>query len=331
MQLVCPAGSLPALKAAVREGADAIYVGFRDDTNARHFAGLNLDEQQLDSGLQLIRQHGRKLYVAVNTYAQPGGWQRWQRAVDRAADLGVDALIAADPGVLAYASQRHPDLNLHLSVQGSATNAAALSFYQQRYNIRRAVLPRVLSLAQVRVLAEKTTVALEVFAFGSLCIMAEGRCHLSSYLTGESPNLCGVCSPAKAVRWQEEADGLSARLNGVLIDRYGLAESAGYPTLCKGRFLVNGQRFHALEEPTSLNTLDLIPQLAEIGIRAVKIEGRQRSPAYVEQVTRVWRAALDSHARAPQQFVVRPDWNAALQSVSEGSQTTLGAYHRAWQ
>lgn len=331
MQLVCPAGSLPALKAAVREGADAIYVGFRDDTNARHFAGLNLDEQQLDSGLQLIRQHGRKLYVAVNTYAQPGGWQRWQRAVDRAADLGVDALIAADAGVLAYASQRHPDLNLHLSVQGSATNAAALSFYQQRYNIRRAVLPRVLSLAQVRVLAEKTTVALEVFAFGSLCIMAEGRCHLSSYLTGESPNLCGVCSPAKAVRWQEEADGLSARLNGVLIDRYGLTESAGYPTLCKGRFLVNGQRFHALEEPTSLNTLDLIPQLAEIGIRAVKIEGRQRSPAYVEQVTRVWRAALDSHARAPQQFVVRPDWNAALQSVSEGSQTTLGAYHRAWQ
>ena len=331
MQLVCPAGSLPALKAAVREGADAIYVGFRDDTNARHFAGLNLDEQQLDSGLQLIRQHGRKLYVAVNTYAQPGGWQRWQRAVDRAADLGVDALIAADPGVLAYASQRHPDLNLHLSVQGSATNAAALSFYQQRYNIRRAVLPRVLSLAQVRVLAEKTAVALEVFAFGSLCIMAEGRCHLSSYLTGESPNLCGVCSPAKAVRWQEEADGLSARLNGVLIDRYGLTESAGYPTLCKGRFLVNGQRFHALEEPTSLNTLDLIPQLAEIGIRAVKIEGRQRSPAYVEQVTRVWRAALDSHARAPQQFVVRPDWNAALQSMSEGSQTTLGAYHRAWQ
>ena len=331
MQLVCPAGSLPALKAAVREGADAIYVGFRDDTNARHFAGLNLDEQQLDSGLQLIRQHGRKLYVAVNTYAQPGGWQRWQRAVDRAADLGVDALIAADPGVLAYASQRHPDLNLHLSVQGSATNAAALSFYQQRYNIRRAVLPRVLSLAQVRVLAEKTTVALEVFAFGSLCIMAEGRCHLSSYLTGESPNLCGVCSPAKAVRWQEEADGLSARLNGVLIDRYGLAESAGYPTLCKGRFLVNGQRFHALEEPTSLNTLDLIPQLAEIGIRAVKIEGRQRSPAYVEQVTRVWRAALDSYRLRPQAYRVEPQWRGVLDGLSEGSQTTLGAYHRAWQ
>ncbi|MEK8082277.1 ubiquinone anaerobic biosynthesis protein UbiU [Pseudomonas sp. XK-1] len=331
MQLVCPAGSLPALKAAVRQGADAVYVGFRDDTNARHFSGLNLDDKQLDSGLQLIREQGRQLYIAVNTYAQPDGWARWQRAVDQAAALGVDALIAADPGVLAYASRRHPDLNLHLSVQGSATNAAALALYQQRYGIRRAVLPRVLSLAQVRQVAEKSPVPIEVFAFGSLCIMAEGRCHLSSYLTGESPNLCGVCSPAKAVRWQEDAEGLSSRLNGVLIDRYGKDESAGYPTLCKGRFLVNGKRFHALEEPTSLNTLDLIPQLAAIGVTAVKIEGRQRSPAYVEQVTRVWRSALDAYAHAPQTYAVQPQWRSALDSLSEGSQTTLGAYHRSWQ
>ncbi|WP_324734399.1 ubiquinone anaerobic biosynthesis protein UbiU [Pseudomonas paeninsulae] len=331
MQLVCPAGSLPALKAAVRQGADAVYVGFRNDTNARHFSGLNLDDKQLESGLQLIRQHGRQLYIAVNTYAQPDGWARWQRAVDQAAALGVDALIAADPGVLAYASRRHPSLNLHLSVQGSATNAAALTLYQQRYGIRRAVLPRVLSLAQVRQVAEKSPVPIEVFAFGSLCIMAEGRCHLSSYLTGESPNLCGVCSPAKAVRWQEDAEGLTSRLNGVLIDRYGKDEPAGYPTLCKGRFLVGGQRFHALEEPTSLNTLDLIPQLAAIGVTAVKIEGRQRSPAYVEQVTRVWRSALDAYTRAPENFTVQPQWRSALDSLSEGSQTTLGAYHRSWQ
>jgi O2-independent ubiquinone biosynthesis protein UbiU len=331
MQLVCPAGSLPALKAAVRQGADAVYVGFRNDTNARHFSGLNLDDKQLESGLQLIRDQCRQLYIAVNTYAQPDGWTRWQRAVDQAAALGVDALIAADPGVLAYASRRHPGLNLHLSVQGSATNAAALALYQQRYGIRRAVLPRVLSLAQVRQVAEKSPVPIEVFAFGSLCIMAEGRCHLSSYLTGESPNLCGVCSPAKAVRWQEDAEGLSSRLNGVLIDRYGKDESAGYPTLCKGRFLVGGQRFHALEEPTSLNTLDLIPQLAAIGVTAVKIEGRQRSPAYVEQVTRVWRSALDAYDRAPQTFTVQPQWRSALDSLSEGSQTTLGAYHRSWQ
>ncbi|MDY0249214.1 MAG: peptidase U32 family protein [Pseudomonas sp.] len=331
MQLVCPAGSLPALKAAVRQGADAVYVGFRDDTNARHFAGLNLDDKQLENGVAFAQQHNKHVYIAVNTYAQPDGWQRWQRAVDQAADLGVNALIAADPGVLAYASKQHPQLNLHLSVQGSATNAAALAFYQDRYNIKRAVLPRVLSLAQVKHVASQSPVPIEVFAFGSLCIMAEGRCHLSSYLTGESPNLCGVCSPAKAVRWSNEEGELTSRLNEVLIDRYSEGESAGYPTLCKGRFMVNGQRFHALEEPTSLDTMDLIPELSKIGVSAVKIEGRQRSPAYVEQVTRVWRAALDSYNKAPEQYKVEPVWRQTLAGLSEGSQTTLGAYHRAWQ
>lgn len=331
MQLVCPAGSLPALKAAVRQGADAVYVGFRDDTNARHFAGLNLDDKQLENGVAFAHQHNKHIYIAVNTYAQPDGWNRWQRAVDQASDLGVNALIAADPGVLAYATKHHPHLHLHLSVQGSATNAAALAFYQERYNIKRAVLPRVLSLAQVKHVASQSPVPIEVFAFGSLCIMAEGRCHLSSYLTGESPNLCGVCSPAKAVRWSNENGELTSRLNEVLIDRYSEGESAGYPTLCKGRFMVNGQRFHALEEPTSLDTMDLIPELTKIGVSAVKIEGRQRSPAYVEQVTRVWRAALDSHRQAPEQYKVEPIWRQTLAGLSEGSQTTLGAYHRAWQ
>lgn len=331
MQLVCPAGSLPALKSALAQGADAIYTGFRDDTNARHFAGLNFTDRQLQSGLELVRKQGRQLYIAVNTYALPDGWERWRRAVDQAADLGVDALIAADPGVLAYASRHHPQLNLHLSVQGSATSAAALSFYHDHYGIRRAVLPRVLSLNQVRQVAQASPVPVEVFAFGSLCIMAEGRCHLSSYVTGQSPNLCGVCSPASAVRWNQEPEALSVRLNEVLIDRYVDGESAAYPTLCKGRFLVNGQRFHALEEPTSLNTLDLIPQLSAIGVAAVKIEGRQRSPAYVERVTGVWRQALDRFAHRPEHFVVDPAWERALAGMSEGSQTTLGAYHRAWQ
>jgi putative protease len=308
-----------------------VYTGFRDDTNARHFAGLNFSDKHLESGLRLIRAKGRQLYIAVNTYALPDGWLRWKRAVDQAADLGVDALIAADLGVLAYASRVHPNLNLHLSVQGSATSAAALDFYHQQYGIRRAVLPRVLSLNQVRQVAAASPVPVEVFAFGSLCIMAEGRCHLSSYVTGQSPNLCGVCSPASAVRWSQEPEVLVSRLNEVLIDRYADGEPAGYPTLCKGRFMVNGKRFHALEEPTSLNTLDVIPQLIAMGVTAVKIEGRQRSPSYVEQVTDVWRQALDRYAHSPSSYVVDESWNRMLDKLSEGSQTTLGAYHRPWQ
>ncbi len=331
MELVCPAGSLPALKVAVDNGADAVYIGFRDDTNARHFSGLNFNDRKAQKALDYARSKGVKIFVAINTYPQPSGWKRWRQAVDNAASLGVDSLIVADMGVLAYASDTHPDLPLHLSVQGSATNAEALSFYYRQFGIRRAVLPRVLSLDQVRYVAETSPVDLEVFGFGSLCIMAEGRCYLSSYVTDESPNTPGACSPAKDVRWAETSNGRESRLNGVLIDRYQEGENAGYPTLCKGRFEVEGNVFNALEEPTSLNTLQLIPQLTEVGIKAIKLEGRQRSPAYVEQVVRVWRQALDSHHQNPNGFAPTKDWNEALDAVSEGSQTTLGAYHRSWQ
>lgn len=330
MELVCPAGSFPALKAAVDGGADTVYFGFRDKTNARQFAGLNFDRRKAEKGIDYARSRGVKVLCAINTYPQPEGWETWRAAVDMAADLQVDALIAADMGVLGYAAGRHPDLRLHLSVQGSATNYEALRYYQQQFGIQRAVLPRVLSLAQVEHLAAHSPVELEVFAFGSLCIMLEGRCYLSSYLTDESPNTCGACSPAKAVRWQETPQGLESRLNEVLIDRYSADEKAGYPTLCKGRFEVEGQVYHAMEEPTSLNTLDLIPELQRIGIKAVKIEGRQRSPAYVARVTRIWREALDA-ARTPADFIIRPEWNESLNELSEGATTTIGAYHRNWQ
>jgi collagenase-like PrtC family protease len=216
-------------------------------------------------------------------------------------------------------------------VQGSATNYEAINFYHGHFGIRRAVLPRVLSFSQVEELAAGTPVELELFGFGGLCVMVEGRCSLSSYVTGESPNNCGVCSPPKAVRWQKTARGLESRLNGVLIDRYADDENAGYPTLCKGRFEVEGETYYTMEEPTSLNTLELLPELLRIKVRGLKIEGRQRSPAYVGQVTRVWREAIDQCMKNPQGFSVRPTWTAELGKISEGQQHTLGAYHRPWK
>ncbi|HEX5754888.1 MAG TPA: peptidase U32 family protein, partial [Arenimonas sp.] len=253
MQLVCPAGNLPALKTAVDAGADAVYAGFRDQTNARAFPGLNFSEDDLRSGIAYAHARGRKVYLALNTYPESSRLGLWQGAVDRAADLDCDAIIAAEIAVLDYASRKHPALARHLSVQGSATTQAALRYHFERFGINRAVLPRVLSLQQVERLCETSPVPLEVFAFGSLCIMVEGRCQLSSYVTGASPNRHGVCSPAKFVRWDEHADGSrSVRLNGVLMDEYAPAEPAAYPTVCKGRFAVGGEIFHALEEPTSL-------------------------------------------------------------------------------
>ena len=331
MQLVCPAGNLPSLKAAIDAGADVVYLGFRDETNARNFAGLNFDDRRLAEGLKYVRDRGREVYLALNTYPSPQGWPRWQAAVDRAAELGVDALIAADLGVLDYAARSHPQLNLHLSVQGSATNYEALKFYHEQFGIRRAVLPRVLSMSQVEHLIEHSPVEIEVFGFGSLCIMVEGRCLLSSYAAGQSPNTHGCCSPAGEVRYEETAEGLETRLGGVLVDRVGKGEPAGYPTICKGRYEAMGRSYYALEEPTSLNTLDLLPRLQAAGVVAIKIEGRQRSPAYVRQVTGVWRQAIDACRADPDNFRPRAGWMQTLGGVSEGQQTTLGAYHRTWQ
>ncbi len=177
--------------------------------------------------------------------------------MDQAAAYGVNALILADIGVLDYASSTWPDLRLHLSVQASVTSAEGISFYHENFGIRRVVLPRVLSVSQVAHVITQSPVPVEVFGFGSLCVMVEGRCLLSSYATGRSPNTYGACSPASHVRWEETGDGTNTRLNGVLIDHYGEGEKAGYPTLCKGRFQVGEHTFYALEEPTSLNTLSI--------------------------------------------------------------------------
>jgi putative protease len=331
IELVCPAGSLPALRNAVDNGADCVYLGFRDATNARNFAGLNFDDKAIAQGIRYAHDAGAKVLLALNTYPQADNVALWRGAVDRAADVGIDALIMADPALMGYAASRYPKLRLHLSVQASATNYDAINFYHEQFGIARAVLPRVLSLTQVEQLIANTPVEIEVFAFGSLCVMVEGRCSLSSYCTGESPNTHGVCSPAKAVRWFEGRQGLEARLNGVLIDRYADGENASYPTLCKGRFEVDGEEYYAIEEPTSLNTIELLPELLRMGVRAVKIEGRQRSPAYVAQVTRVWREAIDSACEAGGRYAVKPAWMAALDAVAEGQQHTLGAYHRKWK
>ncbi len=331
-ELVCPAGSLPALKAAVDNGASCIYLGLRDATNARNFAGLNFDDAAIATGIQYAHARGCKVFMALNTYPQASKPGLWRTALDKAADLGVDAVILADPGLMQYAALHHPRLRLHLSVQGSATNFDAINFYREQFGVVRAVLPRVLSLTQVQQVIEKTPVEIEVFGFGSLCVMVEGRCALSSYVTGESPNTHGVCSPAKAVRWQQTSEGLESRLNGVLIDRYADGENAGYPTLCKGRFDVgDDENYYAIEEPTSLNTLELLPQLMKMGVRAIKIEGRQRSPAYVAQVTKTWREAIDHCTANPHRYAPKPAWMASLDKVAEGQQHTLGAYHRPWK
>lgn len=331
MELLCPAGNLPALKAAVDNGADAVYVGLNDATNARHFKGLNFTPARLKQGIDYAHQHGCHVHVAINTFAHPGQEQSWFRALNIAAEAQADAFILADITLLDYATRHIPEIARHVSVQASATHAAAIRFYQRNFAVTRAVLPRVLSMKQVHQLANEVNIELEVFGFGSLCIMSEGRCYLSSYVTGESPNTVGACSPAKFVRWENQGESMNTRLNGLLIDHFEAGEKTGYPTLCKGRFCTEDATYHVIEEPTSLNTMALLPELEQAGIAAIKIEGRQRSPAYVAAVTRYWRQALTQYHTGGTQWQPAANIQQGLAELSEGTQTTLGPYHRSWQ
>jgi len=322
VELICPAGTPAAYRDAVEAGANSIYCGFRNETNARNFPGLNFDRDELGEAIALGKQRGVKTLVAINTFMRAGSEAIWTAAVDDAVALGAHALILADLGLLAYAAERHPGQRLHLSVQAAASNAEYIQFLVEAFGISRAVLPRVLTIAEVAAISGKVGCETEVFVFGGLCVMEEGRCSLSSYATGRSPNMQGVCSPASHVRYRQVGDEMVSELGAFTINRFPKGEAAGYPTLCKGRFVVDGEDGYIFEDPASLDVLSQVEQLRAAGVTALKIEGRQRGRAYVAQVIREIRRVLDDAGAGA---------SDALLKLSEGQRTTTGSYDKRWR
>ena len=325
LELVCPAGTPAALRAAIEAGADTVYCGFRDATNARNYPGLNFDRAEMADGIRFAHAHGRKVLVAINTFPRPDETGIWCRAVDDAAALGADAVILADIGVMDYACRKHPGLRLHLSVQAGASNTLSLDYYRENFAIQRAVLPRVLAVQEIAALVARMQMEAEVFAFGSLGTMAEGRCILSSYLTGKSPSSDGVCAPAEHVTYAEQDGEMRVLLGGVTMNCFGPGEPASYPTPCKARWVTRGRASYIFDEPVGLNAMDILPQLKQAGVTALKIEGRQRSKAYVTQIVSAFRAALDALAAGA------PLPPVALGGLVEGHKETLGAYRKGWR
>ncbi len=135
----------------------------------------------------------------------------------------------------------------------------------------------------------------------------------------------GVCSPACDVRYQQTEAELISRLGEFAIDSFGPTQTAGYPTICKGRYEVRGERLYLFEEPTSLSAFSILPRLAAAGVTAIKIEGRQRGKAYVMQVVSSFRRALDAMSSR------RPLPDNTLHTLAEGGHETTGAYGRRWR
>ena len=327
-ELVCPAGTPAGLRTAVDAGADAVYCGFQGPTNARNFPGLNFTLSEMADAVSYAHAHGSKVLAAINSFPTAGRTNIWKQAIDDAASIGVDAVIIADIGMAEYMSKTHPRQRIHLSVQAGASSPEAINFYCRRFDIKRVVLPRILTVQEIKKLHDEIACEIEAFVFGNIGMMAEGRCLLTNYVTGLSTNMDGVCSPASHVHYEEDEDNnLKTRLGEFAIDCIGCDEHAGYPTICKGRYNVSHrQDYYAFEEPVSLNLTHLLPELMRAGVTALKIEGRQRSRAYVKAVVSAFREAVDAYSQGGE-----PDISDLL-ALTEGHRETQGAFRsKTWR
>jgi putative protease len=292
-------------------------------TNARNFPGLNFTLAEVEQSIGYAHARGAKLLLAVNTFPQAGKFDIWRAAIDAAAALRVDAVIVADIGVADYAARAYPNLRLHLSVQAGASSPEAIRFYCEAFGIKRVVLPRMLTVAEISELHSQIPCEIEAFVFGNIGMMAEGRCSLTNYVTGSSTNMHGICSPAADVHYEEDVErNLTTRLGQYMIDCFARGESAGYTTICKGRYLCGAQTngYYAFEEPVSLNLSALLPDLMRAGVTALKIEGRQRSRAYVKSVVSAFRKAVDDIMAG------RDASFTSLLALTEGRRETEGAF-----
>jgi putative protease len=263
-ELLAPAGNWECVKAAVANGADAIYFGL-PRFNARMRAD-NFSESDLPEVVAYVHRYGVKAYVAFNTLVFTGELEAASEALRALSRAGVDALIVQDVGVVRLARRIVPDLPIHASTQMTITSPEGVAFARE-LGVERVVLARELSLRDLEKFGarESGAMPLEVFVHGALCVAYSGQCLTSESLGQRSANR-GECAQACRMPYELWVDGQRRDLG----DR---------------RYLLSPQDLAAVEE---------IPRLLELGVRSFKIEGRLKSPEYVAAVCQVYRKALDA-------------------------------------
>jgi putative protease len=285
-EVLAPAGEARALEAAVRAGADAVYFGL-SAFNARARA-TNFDEKELEKTLRTLHQHGVRGYVTLNTLVFDHELARMEETIRACAEAGADAVIVQDLGVAELVRAIAPDLPLHASTQMTCTDAGSVEL-ARTLGARRVIVARELSLDDLRQIRRMTDVELEVFVHGALCIAYSGQCLTSEAIGGRSANR-GACAQACRLPYELVVDGVLREL---------------------------GDKAYLLS-PEDLEASALVPELVELGIASLKIEGRLKGPEYVAATTALYRRAVDAAcglAEPPSEDERR----RALQMYSRGS------------
>ena len=273
-ELLAPAGGFDALRAAVRNGADAVYLG-TTDLNARRGAE-NFTLQTLGEACRFAHLRDAKIYLTANVVVLEEEMRPALDMIARAWEAGVDAVIVQDLGLLRALALTLPEVRVHASTQIDAHNADSLAALAE-LGVSRVTLARELSVAEIAALSASSPVQLESFVHGSLCFCHSGQCFMSSMVGGRSANR-GLCAQP-------------CRLP------YDLVDAEGVVAEVPGRYLLS---------PKDLAGVELLPGLVAAGVTALKIEGRMKSPEYVASVVSVYRAALDRALADPSTFEVLP-------------------------
>ena len=306
-ELLCPAGTLKNLRYALGYGADAVYAGApRYSLRVRE---NDFDAENLAAGIAATHAAGRRFYLVANALPHGAKLRTFLADLAPLVALHPDALIMADPGLIALVRERWPEMAIHLSVQANTTNAAAVRFWRA-VGIRRVILSRELSLDEIaEIRGECPDVELEVFVHGALCIAHSGRCLLSGYFNHRDANQ-GACT--NACRWEYRVGTAPSEDAGT---QYYLEE-----TTRPGQFMPvfeDGQGTY-LMNAKDLRAVEHVARLVGIGVDSLKIEGRTKSAYYVARTTQVYRRAID-HALAGEPF--DPEWLAELEGLSHRGYT----------
>ncbi len=287
-ELLLPAGDMQKLKTAIRFGADAVYLGTAD-FGLRAHAG-NFDIDQLYIARQLTLEAGVAIYLTLNASLRPAEFEALEQLLEELKPLDLDAYIVSDPGVLATIRRVDPQRSIHLSTQSNSCNPQTAEFWRNN-GVSRINFARELTLDDIRGFAGNTTIELECFVHGAMCVAHSGRCLLSAALLGRSANR-GDC--AQPCRW-----------NYALIEETRPGESFSIEEDYRGTYIMNSRDLCLVEQ---------LPQLLASGIDSFKVEGRMKSLYYLATTARVYRDAIDRLSIDPAD--VDPRWREELEKVS---------------
>ncbi|WP_027340178.1 peptidase U32 family protein [Halonatronum saccharophilum] len=295
-ELLAPAGDLDKLKIAILYGADAVYLA-GESYGLREKAG-NFTKEEMKEGLEFAHKRGVKVYVTINIIPHNEDLEGLDEYIKNLEELGVDAIIVADLGIFSIVKEVAPNLEVHISTQANNVNWRTAKFWKSQ-GAQRVILARELSFAEMREIRDKVDISLEAFVHGAMCISYSGRCLLSNYMNGRDANR-GAC--AHSCRW-----------NYTLMEEQRSGEY--YPVYEdeRGTYVFNSK---------DLCMIEYIPELIDLGLDSLKIEGRMKSLHYVATVINIYRRALDEYARDPKGYEFKEEWLEELKKISHRHYTT---------